>query len=101
LKKTALLACALIVSSTTFASARELRGCVELRNQADGGKCLMLKSTSGEFFALKGTDLPPAFSGSIIAVTGTVKRGGCPLRITSREVAVKKWVLTRANCPRT
>ena len=104
MRTTVLLACALLLSSgAAFAAPKEVRGCVVLLDQADGKKCLALKVRDGEVFSLTGRNtargLPPPNSGAIVAVTGRVTRGQCPLRVISNNIVVKSWTFTRVPCP--
>jgi hypothetical protein len=101
MRKTALLAGVLVLcAGAAMAKPREVRGCVELRDLANGSKCLMIKSRSGEYFALEGWWLPPVSDGTVVAVTGEVSRGGCSHRLIRRKIAVTSWTFTRALCPK-
>jgi hypothetical protein len=103
MRKSVLLACALILSSSAaFAAPKleELRGCVTVHPLADGKKCVMLRTPDGNEHALSGRRLPPGGGGAVVLVRGKRGFGSCPLRIIVSGFEVKSWTFTRMLCPR-
>jgi hypothetical protein len=104
MRKSILLACALIASSSAALAAprlEEMRGCVTVATTMDGRKCTLLRAEDGNEHLLVGRRLPPAGGGAVVLVRGKRSVGGnCPLRIIVSSFEVRRWTFTRQICPR-
>jgi|tagenome__1003787_1003787.scaffolds.fasta_scaffold17900204_1 hypothetical protein len=104
MRKSALLASALVLSSTAALAApalEEMRGCVTVVKTHEGRKCTLLRTPDGNEHLLVGRRLPPAGGGAVVLVRGQRTFGGnCPLRIIVSSFEVRNWNFTRMLCPR-